>query len=67
MNDQFLFINEIFKGDVEAYQQTIDQLNRQKRLDDALLVIDEVKQKYALQEVEVINILIKIIQRKFQN
>jgi len=36
-------------------------------MDDALLVIDEVKQKYAVAEAEVINKLIKIIQRKFQN
>lgn len=67
VNDKFLFINEIFKGDVEVYQQTIDRLNRQKHMDDALLVIDEVKQKYAVAEAEVINKLIKIIQRKFQN
>ena len=67
VNDKFLFINEIFKGDVEVYQQTIDRLNRQKRLDDALLVIDEVKQKYAVAEAEVIKTLIKIIHRKFQN
>jgi hypothetical protein len=67
VNDKFLFINEVFKGDVEAYQQTIDRLNRQTLLNDALQVIDEVKQKYAIQDKEAIDTLIKIIKRKFQN
>jgi hypothetical protein len=67
VNDKFLFINEIFKGDVEAYQRTIDRLNRQSYLNDALLVIDEVKQKHVVNDKEAIDKLIKIIKRKFQN
>lgn len=67
VNDKFLFINEIFKGDVEVYQRTIDRLNHQTRLNDALLVVDEVKQKHVVHDKEAIDKLIKIIKRKFQN
>lgn len=67
VNDKFLFINEIFKGDVEAYQLTIDRLNHQTHLSDALLVIDEVKGKHTVHSKEAIDKLIKIIKRKFQN
>ena len=41
INDRFLFINELFKGDKDLFNKTISALNGCSSLDDALMYIHE--------------------------
>jgi len=46
INDKFLFINELFKGDIQEYNKTIDKLNSYSQLEECTAILDELKAKY---------------------
>jgi hypothetical protein len=41
INDKFLFINELFKGDLQEYNRTIDRLNAASVMADAEEILEE--------------------------
>jgi hypothetical protein len=45
INDKFLFINELFKGDIQEYNKTIEKLNACIQLEDTASLLDELKQR----------------------
>ncbi len=68
INDKFNFINDIFKGELAAYNLAIDKLNKMESLDEALqfiensnLATDNRENKQALDK------LIDFVKRKFQS
>ncbi len=46
INDKFLFINELFKGDIQEYNKTIDKLNSYSTLEECTVFLDELKSKF---------------------
>jgi hypothetical protein len=46
INDKFLFINELFKGDIQEYNKTIDKLNSYAKLEECTGFLDELKGKF---------------------
>lgn len=46
INEKFLFINELFKGNMHDYNDAIKRLNRAGDLEKAIAVFDEMKEKY---------------------
>jgi hypothetical protein len=46
INDKFLFINELFKGDIQEYNKTIDKLNSYTMLEECTNFLDELKEKF---------------------
>ena len=66
INDKFLFINELFKGDIQEYNKTIDKLNSYTLLDETTGFLDELKAKYNWSEKpEAYQKLEDLIIRKF--
>lgn len=50
INDKFLFINELFKGDIQEYNKTIDKLNSYSSLEETTIFLEEQKEKYRWSE-----------------
>ncbi|MEI6853437.1 MAG: hypothetical protein WCL06_11360, partial [Bacteroidota bacterium] len=46
INDKFLFINELFKGDIQEYNKTIDKLNSYTQLEECTGFLEEQKARY---------------------
>jgi hypothetical protein len=46
INDKFLFINELFKGDLAGYNRTIESLNLCHSRQEAIDILDEMRLKY---------------------
>jgi hypothetical protein len=46
INDKFLFINELFKGDIQEYNKTIDKLNSFTKLEESTGFLEELKGKF---------------------
>jgi hypothetical protein len=46
INDKFLFINELFKGDIQEYNKTIDKLNSYSKLEECTGFLEELKGKF---------------------
>lgn len=46
INDKFLFINELFKGDLASYNRTIESLNLCQSRQVAIDILDEMRLKY---------------------
>ncbi len=46
INEKFLFINELFKGNMHEYNDAIKRLNRAGDLENAALIFDELQSKY---------------------
>ena len=66
INDKFLFINEIFSGEMLSYQQAIDQLNRFLRYHEALQYLDNLKLKHGNEENKTaFTKLMEITKRKY--
>lgn len=66
INDKFLFINELFKGDIQEYNKTIDKLNSYAELDETTGFLEELKTKYNWSEKpEAYQKLEDLIIRKF--
>jgi hypothetical protein len=66
INDKFLFINEIFKGEMSSYNQAIETLNDTSDFHEAVHYIDHLKLSYANEENKTsFNRLFEIAKRKF--
>jgi hypothetical protein len=66
INEKFLFINDIFKGEMGAYNRAIDRLNEKENFHEALQLIDELRAVSETEENKVaFNTLTKIVKRKF--
>jgi hypothetical protein len=50
INDKFLFINELFKGDIQEYNKTIDKLNSYSMIDECTNFLKELKEKFKWSE-----------------
>jgi hypothetical protein len=46
INDKFLFINELFKGDIQEYNKTIDKLNSFSKLEECTVFLEEMNGKF---------------------
>jgi hypothetical protein len=46
MNNKFLFVKELFKGNGSAFTEEINNLNNHSKLDGALRYLDKIKEKY---------------------
>ncbi len=66
INDKFLFINELFKGDLQEYNKSIDILNSVVGIEEANVFIEDLKEKFNWNEKqEVLQKLEDLIIRKF--
>jgi len=66
LNEKFLFINELFNGDLKAYTDAVDSLNNQVKLDEALHILDEMKLKNKWNEADDSYLkLLNLVERKF--
>jgi len=67
LNDKFIFINELFHGNMKAYQETIRSLDQLTTLNDAIRYFTEVKDTFDMnEELESFRKLAEMIQRKFR-
>lgn len=63
LNDRFLFINELFGGDSDAYERTMQQLNSFDNLDDCMIYLAE---NYTWNpDAESVRMLMELLERKF--
>ncbi len=66
INDKFLFINELFKGDLQEYNKTIDMLNSFVGIEEANIFFEDLKEKHNWNEKpDALNKLEELIIRKF--
>ena len=66
INDKFIFINELFKGSLQEYNQAIETINAYNSDKEAFLFIEELKVKYNWQEkADVYVKLEEFVLRKF--
>lgn len=66
INDKFLFINELFEGDLKTYNQAVDRLNHANNKDEAMSSFISFKEKYKWEEEhEAVEKLKTILNRKF--
>ena len=66
INDKFYFINELFSGNSQAYEDVIYTLNNFKRFDEAMQYTSTLKHKYDWStETEAYQKLIHFLERKF--
>lgn len=63
VNDRFLFIREIFRGNRETYEQAISKLDNAENMKDAKAIILSYTGKY--EETEASRQLLDLIKRKF--
>ncbi|MBP6977066.1 MAG: hypothetical protein PHD61_08405 [Bacteroidales bacterium] len=67
LNDKFIFINELFHGNMKAYQETIHSLDQLTTLNDAIRYFTEVKDSFDMnEELDSFRRLAEMIQRKFR-
>ncbi len=68
MNEKFLFINELFDGDIEEYNNAIDKLNSFDSLDEAFNYINQLNENYSWEEQdssETIDKFAYLVQRRY--
>lgn len=66
INQKFLFVNELFGGDMNAYTDAIEHLNSLSKLDEALDYMAELTNRYNWDlDNEAINHLIRFIERRY--
>jgi hypothetical protein len=67
VNDRFLFINDLFKGSQQDYTSAIEEINGQGSFDDAILIINLMKEQYHWAETsEGLTRLISFVKRRFR-
>ena len=67
INEKFLFINELFQGNMHDYNDAIKRMNRAENLQEAAKVFDEYKEKYNWNaEASATLQLLDFVERKFQ-
>jgi hypothetical protein len=68
VNDKFLFINELFHGNIQAYNDAITSLNNQEGIQQAFDFINELNSTFAWDEkrsAETIEKLANFVQRRY--
>jgi hypothetical protein len=66
INEKFLFINELFKGNMQQYNKTLDELNDFKSLQGAQTYLLELKVEYQWDEVsQAFKKLREFVERRF--
>ncbi len=66
INDKFLFINQIFKGEMSTYNHAIEKLNQSSAFSDAIHIMEELKSNYGNEENKTsFNKLFEIAKRRF--
>ncbi len=66
LNEKFLFINELFDGNMKAYTEDINALNNQETLEDARKKFEEIKLKNKWDEnSDTYKKLLNLVERKF--
>jgi hypothetical protein len=67
INDKFYFINELFSGDIQKYEDIIYTLNNFKKLEDAQVYFSTLKYKFSWDEnSEAFQKLNLMLERKFE-
>jgi len=66
INDKFLFINEIFKGNTDRYNQTIETINNFSQYHEAIEFVEQIKTESKNDNPAAMGIFIELIKRKFQ-
>jgi hypothetical protein len=66
INDKFMFVNELFKGQMKEYDEMISQINIASNLDSAIGILHENLQRYnSSEKAETVAKLERFIQRRF--
>lgn len=65
INEKFLFINEIFKGNTGDYKKAIERLNSMSHYHEAIDYIDQIKNENEVKNEEATAKLVEIIKRKY--
>jgi|WetSurMetagenome_2_1015567.scaffolds.fasta_scaffold426758_1 hypothetical protein len=66
VNDRFLFINELFKGNMQEYSSAIEKINSQADINDALAVFNTYKFEYQWKDnSNSSNLLLSFIKRRY--
>lgn len=65
INEKFLFINEIFKGNTGDYKKAIERLNSMSHYHEAIDYIDQIKNENEVKNEEATAKLVEIIRRKY--
>ncbi|MFO8054091.1 MAG: hypothetical protein R6U19_02890, partial [Bacteroidales bacterium] len=66
INEKFLFINELFNGNMHDYNDAIKRLNNAENLEDAAGIFEELKEKYGWDaEGHTALQLLTFVERKF--
>lgn len=66
INEKFLFINELFKGNMHDYNNAIKQLNRASGMEEAAQLFDQLKEQYGWDpDGEVTLQLLDFVERKY--
>lgn len=65
INDKFLFINELFDGNMHEYNDAIEQLNNSGSLNEAFALIDKLKEKYNWEDKDSLKQIISYIEIRF--
>jgi len=67
VNDKFYFINELFAGNSQKYEDIIYTLNNFKKLEDAMVYFSTLKYKFGWdEESEAYEKLVLMLERKFE-
>jgi len=67
VNDKFYFINELFAGNSQKYEDIIYTLNNFKKLEDAMVYFSTLKYKFGWdEESEAYSKLVLMLERKFE-
>ncbi len=66
INDRFLFINEIFKGNHQQYQEAMTKFNTCDNYHQALEYLERIKTKNQIENNEALTALLDIVKRKYQ-
>lgn len=66
INERFLFINELFEGNFQEYNDTVEAINKIVSLDDAIRLIEDLKAKHHWEDREdAANDFMSLIGRKY--
>lgn len=66
INDRFIFMRDLFDGQLKDYNEAIEKLNNQSHLKDAIDYFNELKEKYGMDELsDSFKKLYNYIQRKY--
>jgi len=66
INEKFLFINNLFDGSMQEYNECIESLNANENLQDALIVLNSLKAKYNWEDAnDSYVLLVDLVNRRF--